>query len=230
MYKRYSGKLFCFSPPVMIATFAIEIIFVVYTLWRYKLNSVSRLVVALLVLLATFQLVEYNICGGAGIEWARAGFVAITLLPPLGIHLAATLAGKKNWLLLLAAYGSAVLFAGFFAITHAISNQICGGNYIIFDMHPGIGFFYGLYYYGWLVVGTFIALYWSKKTKKKEIKRALQALMAGYLLLLFPTTTANLLSPGTIAAIPSVMCGFAILLAFVLVFWVLPAAGERRRT
>lgn len=228
MYKRYSDKLFCFSPPVMIATFGIEIIFAIYTIWRYKLDRVSRLVVALLVLLATFQFIEYNICRGASIEWARYGFVAITLLPPLGIHLASTLASKSNKLLLTLAYGSAAVFAGFFLWSSAITNQVCGGNYIIFDMHPSVGFFYGVYYYGWLFVGTLISLLWSKEVKKKGIKRALQALMAGYLLLLFPTTTANLLEPGTIAAIPSVMCGFAILLAFVLVFWIMPPAGQKR--
>lgn len=214
----------------MLATFALEIIFALYTIWRYKLTPVSRLVVALLVLLGAFQFIEYNICQGAGIEWARVGFVVITLLPPIGIHLAATLANKQNnKLLLLAAYGSAALFVGFFAFTNAISNQVCGGNYIIFDMYPNVGILYGIYYYGWLFVGALLSLYWSNQTKKKKLKRALQALMAGYILLLFPTTTANLLSPGTIAAIPSVMCGFAILLAFALVFWVLPAAGEKRR-
>ena len=65
MDKFRKPKLYCFSPPVMIATFVIEVSLAIYTLWRYKLNPVTRLTVALLVCLAIFQLAEYNVCEGA---------------------------------------------------------------------------------------------------------------------------------------------------------------------
>src|SRR5687768_2570427 len=92
--KKYTNKLFCFSPPVMIATFAIEIALAIYAVWRYKLNTISRLVVSLLVFLAIFQFAEYMLCGGFGVDgftWSRIGYVSITMLPPLGLHLATVL-------------------------------------------------------------------------------------------------------------------------------------------
>ena len=87
--KRSKLNLYCFSPPVMIATFAIEIGLAVYALWRYKLNLISRLAVAILVCLAAFQLAEFNVCEGGWIDRelaSRLGYVAITALPPLGLH------------------------------------------------------------------------------------------------------------------------------------------------
>ena len=82
--------MYCFSPPVMLATFALEFGLAFYVIWRYKMNIISRLVFILLVCLGLFQLAEYMICGGlglTGIEWARVGYMSISLLPALGIHL-----------------------------------------------------------------------------------------------------------------------------------------------
>ena len=56
-----TDRLYCFSPPIMIITFLLEMIFAVYVLYRYKLTPVSRLAVAILVALATFQFAEYNV-------------------------------------------------------------------------------------------------------------------------------------------------------------------------
>jgi len=89
----------CFSPPVMLATFVVEIIFAAYTVVRYRLNTTGRLVVGMLLALAVFQLCEYHVCGGWGVrasDWSRAGYVAITLLPVLGVHLVYQLAGKSR--------------------------------------------------------------------------------------------------------------------------------------
>ena len=93
-----ADKLYCFSPPIMVATFILEVAFAIYTIARYKLTPVSRLAVAILIGLAVFQLAEFNVCEGAfgvdSLTWARIGHVAITLLPPLGIQLATKLAGE----------------------------------------------------------------------------------------------------------------------------------------
>ena len=43
---RHGVQLNCFSPPVMIATFAIEVLLAVYTIWRYKLDVFGRLILA----------------------------------------------------------------------------------------------------------------------------------------------------------------------------------------
>lgn len=221
-----TDKLYCFSPPVMIATFIIEIAFACYVLFRYKLTPVSRVVVALLVGLATFQFAEYNVCEGAwgldSLTWARIGYVAITMLPPLGIHLITKLSGKRNPLLVGAAYATGALFAFIFMfVGQGMLGEQCLGNYVIFTIAPWAVWPYAIYYYGWLIVGTAYSI-WSAQKGKKNIRAALYALALGYAAFLIPTTTVNLLDPSTVSGIPSIMCGFAVILAFILTLKVVP--------
>ena len=75
----------------MLATLLIEFSGALYTLIRYRLTARTAILAASLLALGVFQLAEYFICTGvvlSGLSWARLGFVAISLLPPLGIELA----------------------------------------------------------------------------------------------------------------------------------------------
>lgn len=215
----------------MLATFAIEIVFLIYTVWRYRFNELARLASALLFFLALFQLAEYNVCGGMGASaaaWSRVGFVAITILPALGIHLLFNIA-KKPWNNVTgAAYGMAAAWIMVFAFTEkAFSGHVCAGNYVIFQLKPHLGGLYFLYYYLWLFVGGYLCVKLSAGLKK-ENREALILLALGYVTLLVPTTTANMLSPETVRGIPSIMCGFAIILAGIITFGILPRAGVLR--
>jgi len=225
--KQKSTTLYCFSPPVMIATFAIEVALAIYALVRYKMTPILRLGVALLICLAVFQLAEYNVCEGAwgvnSLEWARIGYVAISLLPPLGMHLSTRIAGRKPGFLVALAYGSGVLFALFFLfVGQGLQSQQCLGNYVIFTIAPGALVPYTIYYYGWLAVSTVYSFVMSRRLKEIKQAHALMWLAAGYMAFVIPTTAANLIDPSTRAGIPSIMCGFAVLLAVVLAFRVLP--------
>lgn len=223
-----TNRMGCFSPPVMIATFAIEIGLAIYVNWRYKFNDVTRLAIAILFFLAVFQLAEFNVCEGAfgidGLSWSRLGYVAITMLPPLGFHLATRLAGdKRNNGSVALAYISAGAFATFFAFSgHGITSQACLGNYVIFSTAPGSAIFYSFYYYGWLIAGTMYSLHKAGKMKQQNRANALRALTVGYLAFIVPTTTVNIVDPSTISGIPSIMCGFAVLLAIAIAGEVLP--------
>src|SRR5664279_5279073 len=100
MKVRSGTKLNCFSPPVMIGTMVIESFLAMYTVWRYKMTTVTRLITTMLLCLATFQLAEYSVCTGLGglhaQDWSRLGFVAIAALPPLGLHTLHVLADKPR--------------------------------------------------------------------------------------------------------------------------------------
>lgn len=225
--------LYCFSPPVMLATFAIEISFALYVLWRYRMTTITRLIVALLMFLAIFQGTEFLLCGGFGVDggtWSRVGYAAITILPPLGIHLAHQLAKKKTGFLVGSAYASAAAFLVYFVFaTGAISGHTCYANYAVFDTDSGASMLYGLYYYGWLLISAYLTWKWAPKLNKHR-RKALYALLAGYLVLLIPTTTVNLLDQSTIAGIPSIMCGFAVILAFILVGKVAPESIKLKKS
>jgi hypothetical protein len=230
--KHQSGKLFCFSPPVMIATFTIEIILAIYVIFRYKMNEVGRLAVAMLVSLATFQLAEYMVCGSITADsmlWSRIGYVAITTLPPLGLHLTYVLAGAKKRPLLIPAYVTGAGFTAFFILApSAFSGHACLGNYVIFQVAKGMGALFGAYYYLWLAVTLLLGWRFMKQVEHAKQRRAIGGLMAGYAIFIIPAVAADLLSPGVIHGMPSIMCGFAVILALILVFVVLPNGAQKK--
>ena len=216
----------------MLATFAIEIIFAAYILWRYKFTPITRLIVLLLTFLAVFQGTEFLLCGGmalSGGTWSRIGYAAITMLPPLGIHLAYLLADKKPGPVVAFAYITCAAFIAYFVFaTQAISGHTCYANYVTFNTHDASVIPYAAYYYGWLFVGTFLTWKWAN-TLNKHRRAALYALMTGYLALLIPTTTVTLIWDETLAGIPSIMCGFAIILAGILTMKVAPESTKLRK-
>lgn len=227
------ATFYCFSPLVMLTTFVIEVALLVLVVWRYKLNTITRLVVLLLLFLAGFQLAEFMICEGdpeRAVMWSRIGFVAITMLPPLGVHLAYALAGAKKRPFVVPSYAAAAAFVVFFAfVSGSLDGHACSGNYIIFQLAEGAGLLYGTYYYGLLALGIGVALHFYRAHRNKRIRRALLGLIVGYLVFIVPTATVNLINPETIEAIPSIMCGFAVFLALLLALVIMPVMAKRRR-
>lgn len=222
---------YCFSPPVMLATFLVESGLLLYVLWRYKLSPVTRVAAALLAFLATFQLAEYYVCsqtGTSAVFWSRVGFVAITLLPPLGIHLIHLISKKPERLLLYTAYVTAAVWALVFGASEwAFNGHVCSGNYVIFQLRPNVGLMYSIYYYGWLLAGVWLVSSFRRSVPKK-IRGELSWLVAGYFVFLVPTSIVNIVNRETLSGIPSIMCGFAVLFALILVFRILPTASGKR--
>ncbi|MDB5175512.1 MAG: hypothetical protein JWM81_370 [Candidatus Saccharibacteria bacterium] len=234
-----SGTQFnCFSPPVMIASLVIEMSLALYTIWRYKMSNLSRLVVLSLVALATFQFCEYRVCTGYGLsaeQWSRLGYVAITTLPPLGLHALHIIAGKSQRKTVVISYATMVGFIGYFlTYSAAFIGYKCTGNYVIFQIGAGPAIAYGLYYYGWLFTAIVLGIKWARSTLKKagetiRQNQMTEALVIGYLVFLVPTAISNTVSPATRSGIPSIMCGFAVLYAVILTLYILPRGGKLRR-
>jgi hypothetical protein len=219
-----NNRLFCFSPPVMLATFAIEVGLIIYTVMRYKMTTLTRLAVAMLFFLATFQLAEYFSCGSADhAVWSKIGFLAITALPPLGIHFILTIAKQKKPIITWGAYVAGLVFASMFLLPGAFENHACTGNYVIFKLTPGLGGAYFAYYYGLLISGLVLAIHYGFGVAVAA-QRALLYQVFGYLSFLLPTAIVNAVNPVSTEAIPSVMCGFAVIYALTIVFGVLPTA------
>ncbi len=216
----------------MIATCIIEVSLLLYTLVRHRMNTVTRLSVATLGLLALFQLSEFTVCGAthwSASAWSRVGYMAITLLPPVGIHLVRALSGRGSPWIVRAAYLSGIAFALIFGLSpSAFQDHICAGNYAIFQLAPNLGGIYFGYYYGWLLFGIGQALLFTA-TAKINIRKALLYQVFGWLSFLLPTGIVNAMNPQTIAGIPSVMCGFAVIYAIVLVFGILPMAAKQTK-
>jgi len=94
---------------------------------------------------------------------------------------------------------------------------MCTGNYAVFSLAGRLGGVYFVYYYIWLIIGIGLSLIYSTVSTRK-VQRLLVLQVCGYLSFLLPTGIVNTINPQTIAGIPSVMCGFAVIYAFILVF------------
>lgn len=232
-------RFYCFSPPVMIATLLVEIIMLAYVLVRYRMTAIGRVVVATLGCLALFQLSEYNVCGGAGlsaVHWSRIGYVAITALPPLGLHLLYLLAGKPRRRLVWFAYGTMLLYMVYFiSIPSAFRDYQCTGNYVVFQLGERATILYGAYYYGWLMGAMALGTHWlgelpANVKGNANRRHMIKALIVGYLVFLIPTAVMNSVNPKTREGVPSIMCGFAVLFAFILVGYIAPRALRLRQS
>lgn len=230
IFKR--NVLACFSPPVMIATFFIEIGLVGFLLLRRKINRSIQLAVLLLIALATFQLAEYGICEAIGLDgkvWARVGFAAITFLPPLGLHLVYEIAHQKSRFLILGAYGAAFVWIGIFVFSGIMEGQVCYGNYVIFRITDPAENMYYTYYNALLALAMLKGWLFIKKSTQRKTKAALVFLLLGYLAFIVPSLVVRLIfdfNDSSNSALPSIMCGFAVLLALILSLWVAPRASE----
>ena len=232
MRRRYELRMNCFSPPVMIATAIIELSLLVYTLYKFGTKSIGRLAAIILFLLAVFQISEYNICSGYGLSaelWSRIGFMVIAMLPPLGIHLSMMIA-KTDWKWFrYIAYISGLAWVGLFGLTEkAFSSYACGGNYIIYQIKPGYGHAYMLYYYFWLFATIILCMYFMLNASRSQ-RKSLLLLIIGYLLFIGPTSLVNGISPRTIEGLPSILCGFAVFFAIVLTFGIVPNEAKIKR-
>ncbi len=208
----------------MIATFVTESMLLIYTLIRYKMNALTWLIGATLALLAIFQLAEYQVCGrGSSVSAAsRIGYMAITMLPPISIHLVKIIAKKDLKYLVWTAYASGGAFALLFGLSKsAFAGYACAGNYAIFQLAPNLGGEYFVYYYFWLIVGILMSLHFTIDASKKT-RQALIYQSFGVLSLLVPVGIVNALHPSTARGLPSIMCGFAVIYAIILVYGIAP--------
>lgn len=235
--KHKSTQFNCFSPPVMVATVIIELSLAVYTLWRYKMDRLTRLVVVCVLALTVFQISEYFVCTGSGLsagDWSRLGYVAITALPALGLHILHVLAAKPKRRLVIAAYASMVGFMAYFLTYQtAFTGFACTGNYVIFQIGENPAIAYGAYYYGWILTAMYLGGRWAGQLRKRSVSaysrvKTLRALVVGYLVFLVPTAVVYSVSPSARRGIPSIMCGFAVLFAVILTIYVLPLAASKR--
>jgi hypothetical protein len=228
-----SMRFYCFSPAVMLATFLLEIGMVAYILIYRKMSTTIRLGVILLSCLAVFQLSEYGICeswGLSGDHWARIGFVAITLLPAVGLHLMFSIAKQKS-IIIYAAYFGAICWAAIFFFGEVIEDSICSGNYIIFSIpEPYEGSYY-LYYNSIMLATIVISFGLAQNQKSKKLRTALRLLGAGYLTFIIPSIAFSLINDriSVDSPLPSVMCGFAVIFALILTIKVLPLSSTRRK-
>lgn len=225
-------RLYCFSPTVMLITMIIEFGGALYTYWYYRSSLLVKTIITILLCLGTFQLAEYMICTQqqATLWWARVGHAAITLLPPLGLQVIFLLSGKKERWLYWLIYLLPICFSVYFlVIEQAITSGVCLGNYVIFTSKAHTLPYWGLYYYSFLILAIGLCHYYRRRLSSTTTKKTLRWIQIAYLVFLLPTTTINLLASETIKGIASIMCGFAVLMAMILLTKILPLVAKKHQ-
>ncbi|CAN5642562.1 hypothetical protein BH23PAT1_BH23PAT1_4430 [soil metagenome] len=226
-----STILGCFTPPVMIATFLIEIFLAIYVLVRYKLSVRTSVIAAILICLAGFQLAEFYVCtqsDGAYIA-ARAGYVFITLLPALGLYLMSLLTKPLSRKATVSLLASTVLIASYFLLApRAFDGYECTGNYVIFQIGALPVLFYSVFYFGVILLSILRGLRFVSANPKGMKAKAVRWLLAGYAAFIMPVAVIVIIQPEIIRALPSVLCGFAVALALILGLRVAPGILRKK--
>jgi hypothetical protein len=181
---------------------------------------------AILICLGIFQLAEFQVCGGSRtLTWMRLGYIAITLLPALGIHLVSLVSGRK--VVRYIGYAVSAVFIWVFLFSpQSIHAAVCGGNYVLINTSGVVAAtYFPLYYYISLAIAVVEIIYFvlTHTNKESAISRSLLYwLLGGYATFIIPTAAVYLISPAARRGIPSIMCGFAVFLAIVITFFVYP--------
>ncbi len=216
----------------MFLTFSFELLAAIWILMRYRLDRRAILIILILVFLAVFQVAEYQVCAQAGAQiWARIGFIATALLIPLGTSLINAISqdelGKRLELVLWLI--AALFITWFLLVPTSVAFVWCGGNYSIYHLAPVLGTLYGMYYFGALAL-MLLQINRRMHTRLSAAKaRGLMGLGVGLSAFIIPTLVVNILDPTTVRAIPSILCGFAVVLAIFLAGVVAPAILRPRK-
>lgn len=212
----------------MMGTFIIEAALALWVVARYRLDTFGRMATSILLLLATFQAVEYSICEiSTDRIFAVIGYIAITWLPAIALHLAIKLS-RGPFIGAVPGYLLAALWTGLFVLYPSIIQTVsCSGNYTVLSLTDPYAVLYGFYYYGLLVAGLVISIFGRTKSPV-DMRQARGWLALSYLLMMVPTYAVNTLNPETVRAIPSIMCGFAVTFAIILALRIMPLVGTKR--
>ncbi|HVQ43413.1 MAG TPA: hypothetical protein VMT30_00380 [Candidatus Saccharimonadia bacterium] len=210
----------------MIATVVIELSLAAWIVTRYATSSLHRLAITMLICLGGFQFAEFNVCGehGPTLLWSRLGYILITLLPPLGLHII-TLIRRQPTKLIAAAYTAAGVFiAGLAFVPSTLNASVCTGNYVIFQLAHPFDRWYAYYYVGLLLFSLALAIAGTFTATNRRRRASLGWMASGYLAFMVPSYAIYFLFPTTGRGLPSIMCGFAVTFALILGLRVVPNA------
>jgi hypothetical protein len=215
----------------MVATFLLEASMAIYTIVRYKLTLTGRLILGLLINLALFQAAEYFVCteSTAALTASRLGYAAITLLPFLAFYLMSVLTRTVSKKIILATFAATLaLVAYFLTAPGAFNGYQCTGNYVIFQIGQSQFYIYSIFYFGLIAASLWKGVRFLGDKSGAKSRQPVQWLIAGYLIFVVPVAVLVVVHPDTRAAVPSILCGFAIGMAVVLAARIAPLTLKKR--
>ena len=220
-----------YSPLLSLLTAAFEIGAAIWVLRGPGEKRFLRKVALLLVVLAGYQLAEVVVCSQPeNLFWSRLAFCDIVWLPPLGLSLLADYSSPvPNWARRVV-QGSFVYAAAMcvwvFVDPANISGTVCS-TVLAMYRHDALAFhivYGGFYEAGMLalIIVPSIVMRGADDQRRRALLADLQLGVVGFV---FPAFITQISWKEIDPAIPSLMCHYAIVLAF---FLVRSVARERR--
>ena len=211
-----------YSPGLAIATACFEISVAVWALRGPGERSIIRTTGAILLLLATYQIIEVSICSNVSAAGflPQLAFIAVTWLPPLGLVLIANLYRPRSRMLYRNAYSMLAVALGivvWIALDRGfVSVSVCTAVFARYTSATTRFMLYSGFYWLGLLGMILFSGYGVKTCDDCHRRRLLFQVFAGTLVFVVPSLLASYFVPPARGALPSVMCHFALLLAIFL--------------
>ncbi len=204
----------------------LEILFVINIFIFSKRSRVDLTVAAIILLLLVYQTFEFAICNLnlSSSTMIYFAFADLTLLPPTAIALVTYFYSYRLEYRILAFVPALFWIVYYFMIIPQFEVVKCTMLYAAYN-YPH-GFWYGLFYYGEILIALIIVVININKVQKPEVKRQTYILLFGLLSFTIPMIIAYFLYPLITEVVESVMCKFAFLFAVTLTYFSLE--GRKR--
>jgi hypothetical protein len=216
-----SVTFFCFNPAVSFSTFVIEFIFAFYVFFKYKATLFRNLCVITLLCLGLFQLSEFMICKTPYEDFAvKMGYISITLLPALGIHIATLITKRWKAFIYLAYLSAALLIITIVFVPAVAFIAACQPNYVNIGSSTIFSDLHTLYYGVFMLLG--ISMLTLSLFKKVGDSKQEKWMILSYLVFMVPSMVLSYMKLIENMAVPSIMCGLALITALIFVFIIIP--------
>ena len=219
-----TNTLYCFTPLVTLGTFILEFFFGLYVIIRHRKTTFGKVAALGLFGLASFQLAEWMVCGAGSHMpdfWMRFGFVGTALLPAIGLNLVHLISDKKyKYLNFLGYIFAAIVCLLLIFQAGADLYFACMGKFVAFQLGTFTDKMYVFYYM--VILGIAIVLLLGNIFRKKQHMRLSMIMLATLLVFIVPTYALYFFTVISGSSVPSIMCGFAIFAAVLLVAKLLP--------
>jgi len=208
-----------YSSVLSILTAVFEIIAAVIAFKTKGRKSIRFTSAFLLLLLASYQILEILICSISqnNLFFSKLAFVTIVWLPPLGVLLISFLFPYKRKLILkysLFLFGMSLLTVIWILFTQDFVKQtVCSVVFAYFSHPKFIYFAYSVLYQLGLFSMLILTAIGVMNSEEEQQRKQLGQFLLGAIAFIFPAMLTVIVVPATEGALPSIMCHYALFLA-----------------
>ncbi len=197
-----------------LALFISELFILVFVIYKNNNHPQFVTISSLILILMSYQLLEYVICKTTSENIVKVAFLLITFLPPRSYQLATQLAKwpHKDYILgYILGVGCSLYFLVVPDGLTFLNCNVCYATYLI-----KIRWIYSAYYFGIILYTMIFLAVQIAKQKNENIRKQLILLLLGFLLFIVPMIVLLLINFDYHFYVTSLLCKLAFLFSIVL--------------